>query len=196
MPTIRYYDDAELIGLTADQLAHLRLVSRVLDTDYGECADVEQLEQLPDSELLALLGESEKPEKPEKQGKPINRVRVLPPRTLNEAFALIDGQLMRRHMAQISTTQDGIRSTRELEHLTPCGARARFDGRIYPAAILAHYLTTGELLPRVPRAAAPQRYRAMIRVAGKLVHLGYFPSPEERDTAIFAYRLGITRTGK
>ena len=188
MPTIRYYDDAELIGLTADQLAHLRLVSRVLDTDYGECAHVEQLEQLPDSELLALLGE------PEKQGRP--RVRVIPPRTLDEAFALIDGQLMRRHVAQVSTAQNGIRSTRELEHFTSCGARARFGGRIYPAAIIVHYLTTGELLPRVPRAAAPQRYRARIRVAGKLVHLGYYPSPEERDTAIFAYRLGITRTGK
>ena len=34
-------------------------------------------------------------------------------------------------------------------------------------------------------------YRARIRDDGRLVHLGYFATAEERDAAIFAYRIGL-----
>jgi hypothetical protein len=35
-------------------------------------------------------------------------------------------------------------------------------------------------------------YRARVRDGARLIHLGYFATVEERDAAMFAYRLGIT----
>lgn len=118
---------------------------------------------------------------------------VIAPRTISEAFALVDGQLMRRTVARVEVVQRGF--SREVENLTPCGDRVRFDGRTYRAAVVAHYLKTGELVDRVPRAANPPRYRARVRTPGGLVHLGYFGSVEEREAAIFAYKLGIFPNG-
>lgn len=43
------------------------------------------------------------------------------------------------------------------------------------------------------RRAKP--YRARVRTPGGLVHLGYFGSVEEREAAIFAYKLGIFPNG-
>lgn len=121
---------------------------------------------------------------------------VITPRTISEAFALVDGQLMRRTVARVEVVQrDNVRFSREVEQLTPCGDRVRFGGRTYRAAVIAHYLKTGELVHRAPRAAKPPRYRARVRTPGGLVHLGYFASVAERDAAIFAYRLGIYPNG-
>lgn len=39
--------------------------------------------------------------------------------------------------------------------------------------------------------AMPVRYRAVIRKDGKTHHIGYFATPEERDAAIFAVKLGV-----
>ncbi len=205
MPKIRFYDDAELVGLTPEQLAHLRLVSRVLETD--EDADAEQLERLTDSQLLHLLGESEpvrvvKPEpanpSPPKvrESKKPAKPQVRTPRTIGEAFALIDAQLMRRTVARVEVVRrDGVRFTRDVEKLTPCGDRVRFNGRTYRAGVVAHYLRTGEMVHRAPRVAKPPRYKAQIRDGARVLHLGYFATAEERDAAVFAYRLGVYPIG-
>lgn len=135
------------------------------------------------------------PHKPRESKKPAPPV-VITPRTINEAFALVDGQLMRRTVARIEVVQrDNVRFTREVEQLTPCGNRVRFGGRTYRAAVVAHYLKTGELIHRAPRAAKPPRYKAQVRVGARVLHLGYFGSVEEREAAIFAYRLGIYPNG-
>ena len=205
MPKIRYYDDSELEGLTDDQLAHLRLVSRVLDLDDFADADANHLEQLTDEQLREILGDAappieREPVKPSplkvrESKKPVPPV-VITPRTIGEAFALVDGQLMRRIVARVEVVQrDNVRYVREVEHLTPCGDRVRFGGRVYSAAVVLHYLQTGELVHRAPRAAKPPRYRARVRTPEGLLHLGYFATVEERDAAIFAYRLGIFPNG-
>ena len=205
MPKIRYYDDSELEGLTDDQLAHLRLVSRVLNLDDFADADASQLEQLTDEQLREILGDAappieREPVKPSplkvrESKKPVPPV-VITPRTIGEAFALVDGQLMRRIVARVEVVQrDNVRYVREVEHLTPCGDRVRFDGRTYRAAVVAHYLKTGELVHRAPRAAKPPRYKAQVRDGARVVHLGYFATVEERDAAVFAYRLGIFPIG-
>ena len=127
--------------------------------------------------------------------KPVPPV-VITPRTIGEAFALVDGQLMRRIVARVEVVQrDNVRYVREVEHLIPCGDRVRFDGRTYRAAVVAHYLKTGELVHRAPRAAKPPRYKAQVRDGARVVHLGYFATVEERDAAVFAYRLGIFPNG-
>ena len=205
MPKIRYYDDSELEGLTDDQLAHLRLVSRVIDLDDFADADANQLEQLTDEQLREILGDAappverepvkREPRKPRESKKPAPPV-IIPPRTIGEAFALVDGQLMRRTVARVEVVQrDNMRFSREVEHLTPCGGRVRFGGRVYSAAVVLHYLQTGELVERVPRAKVAPRYRARVRTPDGLLHLGYFATQEERDAAVFAYRLGIFPNG-
>lgn len=118
------------------------------------------------------------------------------PRTIGEAFALVDGRLMRRRVARVEVVQrDGERFTREVEHFTPCGGRVRFGGRVYSAAVVAHYLQTGEIVERVPRAKVAPRFKAQVREGARVRHLGYFATVEERDAAIFAYRLGIFPNG-
>ena len=208
MPKIRYYDDSELEGLTDDQLAHLRLVSRVLDLDDFADADASQLEQLTDEQLREILGDAAPPvvvapvepaprkeRKKRESRKPAPPVAVVP-RTIGEAFALVDGRLMRRRVARVEVVQrDGERFTREVEHFAPCGGRVRFGGRVYSAAVVLHYLKTGELVHRAPRAAKPPRYKAQVRDGARVVHLGYFATVEERDAAVFAYRLGIFPIG-
>lgn len=121
---------------------------------------------------------------------------VVVPRTIGEAFALVDGQLMRRRVARVEVVQrDGLRFTREVEHFEPCGDRVRFGLKTYRAAVVAHYLKTGELVNRAPREPKPPRHRARVRTPGGLVHLGYFASAEEREAAIFAYKIGICPNG-
>ena len=83
----------------------------------------------------------------------------------------------------------------EVEHFAPCGGRVRFGGRVYSAAVVLHYLQTGELVERVPRAKVAPRYRARVRTPEGLLHLGYFRSVEERAAAVFAYRLGVFPNG-
>jgi hypothetical protein len=158
--------------------------------EWSQMTDEEQLRE------LQSLAQDEpvklSPPKVRENRKPAPPV-VIAPRTIGEAFALVDGQLMRRTVARVEMVQrDGERFTREVEQLTPCGDRVRFDGRTYRAAVVAHYLKTGELVHRAPRAAKPPRYRARVRTPGGLVHLGYFASAAERDAAVFAYRMGIT----
>ena len=208
MPKIRYYDDSELEGLTDDQLAHLRLVSRALDLDDFADADASQLEQLTDEQLREILGDAAPPavvapvepaprkeRKKRESRKPVPPV-VITPRTIGEAFALVDGRLMRRRVARVEVVQrDNVRYVREVEHLTPCGDRVRFGGRVYSAAVVLHYLQTGELVHRAPRAAKPPRYRARVRTPDGLLHLGYFATQDDRNAAIFAYRLGIFPNG-
>ena len=43
--------------------------------------------------------------------------------------------------------------------------------------------------------AKTKPYRARVRTPDGLLHLGYFATVEERDAAIFAYRLGISPNG-
>jgi hypothetical protein len=165
------------------------------DLDMGdiERMDTDQLERL--IELTRPKPEPVKPSPPKvrESKKPAPPV-VIAPRTIGEAFALVDGQLMRRTVARVEVVQrDNVRFSREVEQLTPCGDRVRFGGRTYRAAVVAHYLKTGELVNRAPRAAKPPHYRARVRTPGGLVHLGYFATAEEREAAIFAYRLGITQ---
>lgn len=170
------------------------------DLDMGdiERMDTDQLERLIEltrpkpTKPKTVNPSSPKARESKKPAPPV----IIPPRTIGEAFALVDGQLMRRTVARVEVVQrDNVRFFREVEHLTPCGDRVRFDGRTYSAAVVAHYLKTGELVHRAPRTAKPPRYRARVRTSGGLVHLGYFATVEERDAAVFAYKLGIFPNG-
>lgn len=115
------------------------------------------------------------------------------PRTIADAFVLVNGELMRRRVALVEVVlRSGERFTRQTEKLFPCGDRVRFGDRVYLSPVVAHYLNTGELLNRAPRDKPAPRYKAQVRDGARVVHLGYFASEAERDAAVFSYRLGIT----
>jgi hypothetical protein len=75
------------------------------------------------------------------------------------------------------------------EYVQQCGERVLFEGRTRSASIVAHYLTAGEWVKRIPK---PRRIRAVVRDGARVVHLGYFATVAERDAAVFAHKLGIT----
>ena len=192
MVKIRFYDNQELEGLNDQELQHLRLVSRVLAID--DLASVEELEALTDQELLHILQDDEVEEprpirkrKPNKPEKPL----IIQPRTMDEAFAIVDGRLMRRTVAMVQSIEINGKQWKEVEHFISCGARVRFGGRTYYSSIVMHYLATNELVSRTPKLTTKPRYRARLRHNGAMVHLGYFASVEDRDAAIFAYKIGI-----
>jgi hypothetical protein len=74
------------------------------------------------------------------------------------------------------------------ERTTICGVRTMYEGRMVASSLLMHYLTTGEWLKRVPK---PAKHRAIVRVGKKVTHLGYFATIEQKEAAIFAFKLGI-----
>lgn len=78
------------------------------------------------------------------------------------------------------------------EYTRPCGVQVRHDGRLMSASILRHFLITGDWVKRVPK---PNRYRAVIRIGARVIHLGYYPSKDERDAAVGLAKLGIFPSG-
>lgn len=77
------------------------------------------------------------------------------------------------------------------EEVFPCGSRVFYDGRTMSSSIVRYFLQTGEWVRRVPK---PRKYRAVVRDGKKTVHLGYFSTIEERNAAVFAYRIGVAKT--
>lgn len=77
------------------------------------------------------------------------------------------------------------------------GERVQFEGRTVSAALVLHYLRTGERVVRLPRETKP--HRAVIRYAGRVLHLGRFASKAEavaaRDAARLRVSLGLDPLG-
>jgi hypothetical protein len=77
------------------------------------------------------------------------------------------------------------------------GERVQFEGRTVSAALVLHYLRTGERVSRLPRETKP--HRAVIRHNGRVLHLGRFASKAEavaaRDAARLRVSLGLDPLG-
>jgi hypothetical protein len=106
-------------------------------------------------------------------------------RKIGECYEVRGGVLV--HVESWRVSNDAGQDVRE--YVQQCGERVVFEGRTRSASIVAHYLTTGEWVKRIPK---PRRIRAIVRDGARVVHLGYFATVEEREAAVFAYRLGIT----
>ena len=154
--------------------------------------DMDVIESMPVDELHHLLNKV-KPEQLEQveepKQSPVKRVSVkVEPQTLEDAFVVSEGRLMRRMVTRHTLGQ----FTSETVHFAPTGERVSFAGRVYRATHLMHYLTTGQWIVRIDKRVSVKRYKAQVRIGARVLHLGYFASQEERDAAIFSYRLGIT----
>lgn len=77
------------------------------------------------------------------------------------------------------------------------GERVQFEGRTVSAALVLHYLRTGERVARLPRVV--KRHQAAIRHNGRVVHLGRFATEAEavaaRDAARLRVSLGLNPLG-
>jgi len=151
------------------------------DIEQMETDKLEWLLELKQQRRTIQRPKDAPPEKPRKK-----------PATLWEksgaGYEVRDGALV--HVEHWRTSNEAGETVRE--YVTVCGERVSYDGRIVSASILRHFLTTGEWVKRVPK---PRRIRAVVRDGARVVHLGYFATQDERDAAIFAYRLGIFPNG-
>jgi hypothetical protein len=162
--------------------------------EWYEMTEEEQRRELHPIEAAPRVAPNRepKPRKP-KASKKAAPAQQIKPRTIEEAFALVNGQLMRRCVALVEIVQkDNTRYTRQVERLIVCGDRVRFGDRVLLSKVVAHYLTTGQLVDRAPRDKPAPRYKAQVRDGARVLHLGYFATKGDRDAAVFAYRLGLT----
>ena len=151
------------------------------DIEQMETDKLEWLLELKQQRRTIPRPKDAPPEKPRKK-----------PATLWEktgaAYEVRDGALV--HVETWRVTNEAGETVRE--YVQQCGERVWYEGRMVAASILRHFLTTGEWVKRVPK---PHRIRAVVRDGARVVHLGYFATQEERNAAIFAYRLGIFPNG-
>lgn len=158
----------------------LKLEDAVCDK-YG--LDVSEVEHLSDAELAALLkGQKEEPEKQEKPA-PITRRRTIKEAPRRESWQYVEhgGKLCR-----LEHWSDGG------EYRVQCGERVRFEGRTVSAAVVLHWVRTGEWVKRAPRAS--KTVQAAIRIDGRVMHLGRFATIEEAQAAKDAARALLGKT--
>ena len=153
---------------------------------YSEL-DMTDIQRMSDEQLTNLINRSRPnnrslPDQP-KQAKQSKPARAAKPqwRKVSAAHEVRDGELVFIEQWR----KNGIIS----EKIEPCKPRVTYEGKQVSASILMHYLTTGEWVKRLVKPAKP--YKAVVYVNGKTIHLGYFATLEQKDAAIFAFKLGI-----
>jgi hypothetical protein len=155
------------------------------DAVYSAYPDLEMsdIERLPSEKLDYMLGVRQGRWKLPRSKKAAEDKTIW--HKTSERFEVRNGSLV--HIESWRVSNDAGHDLRE--YVQQCGERVLFEGRTRSASIVAHYLTTGEWVKRIPK---PRRIRAVVRDGARVVHLGYFATVEERDAAIFAHKLGIT----
>jgi hypothetical protein len=142
--------------------------------------DANVIDDLTENQMRDILGlNNPEPDAPprERKRRPIH-ARAVVPKLLSFEFAEYRGALVRM---ETFNNGDVVR--------VHCGDRVQWRGRTVSAGIVLHWLRTGETVARVPRK--PKPFRAVVRVGGKVKHLGRFATEAERDAARFAFRLGV-----
>ena len=150
--------------------------------------DMGDIQRMSDAQLTNLVNLTRPnnrslPDQP-KQAKQSKPARAAKPqwRKVSAAYEIRDNQLMFVEQWR----KNGIVS----EKIELCKPRVTYEGKQISASILMHYLTTGEWIKRVTKPAKP--YKAVVYTNGKkVVHLGYFATVDQKDAAIFAFKLGI-----
>lgn len=151
--------------------------------------DIPDVEHMTDKQLEELAGLSTTatpaPEKP-KPSTTATKPKPAPPVLLDSELIEHNGHLCRR-----LTYSHGPAC------IVRTGERVQFEGRTVSAALVLHYLRTGERVARLPRAI--KAHRAVIRHNGRVIHLGRFATAAEavaaRDAARLRVSLGLNPAG-
>jgi hypothetical protein len=179
--------------------------SYIAEYDWDQLTDAEQVEEW---RLLAI--EEGKPKvtrqpvshgytKP-KRSKPPTVTKTYEANSIEDTFVYDPdtGEIARKHISlkiESTSSANGHRSV-------------QYAGKRIYSSLLAWFLYYGEWPSRKIRhlngdrgdnrivnlgmpGSMPTRYRAVIRKNGKTHHIGYFATPEARDAAIFAVKLGV-----
>lgn len=117
--------------------------------------------------------------------------KVFMPQTMTEAFSIVDNVLKRHNITLIKVMRNNVPYVWLSDELRSCGKRVKFKGKTYSRAVIVHYLKTGVLLPRAPRAP---RFKATVEVGKNTYFLGYYDSEASRDAAISAYHVAESAT--
>lgn len=155
-------------------------------------ADFDLIEGMTDAQLRDILEPSttatpapEKP-KPSTTATPATKPKPAPPVLLDSELIEHNGHLCRR-----LTYSHGPAC------IVRTGERVQFEGRTVSAALVLHYLRTGERVARLPRVV--KRHQAAIRHNGRVIHLGRFATEAEavaaRDAARLRVSLGLNPLG-
>jgi hypothetical protein len=143
-----------------------------LDTIRSSGIEFDAIQSLTTAQLRGMLATVDNVDDvPIKRIKPTRRVLKEHWSKVSDTIELIDGELC---TVQVWTSSYG----RSKQHNIKCGNRVVFEGCTMSTSIVRHYLLTGERVQRVPK---PVKFRAVVRVGSRTVHLGYFDSEAERD---------------
>jgi hypothetical protein len=150
------------------------------DLVYAETgADFDLIENMTDAQLRDIL-------EPSTTATPATKAKPAPPVLLDAELIEHNGHLCRR-----LTYSHGPAC------IVRTGERVQFEGRTVSAALVLHYLRTGERVARLPRVV--KRHQAAIRHNGRVIHLGRFATEAEavaaRDAARLRVSLGLNPLG-
>jgi hypothetical protein len=158
-------------------------------------ADFDLIENMTDAQLRDILEPSTTATpatpapvaaKPSTTATPATKPKPAPPVLLDAELIEHNGHLCRR-----LTYSHGPAC------IVRTGERVQFEGRTVSAALVLHYLRTGERVARLPRAI--KAHRAVIRHNGRVIHLGRFATEAEavaaRDAARLRVSLGLNPLG-
>lgn len=180
-----------------------KLEDRIFDLSNLDMSDIEAMS---DDDLidwmtrheLAKQAQAVEAEQIKPEREPVPRSRERAPRVkriqsvkTGETFIEKNGKLYRR---EVWTSFDMLGNESERTIDIACGQRVHIDGRLVSASIALHWVRTGEWVARVPKPpkAPAKPFRAVVRHEGKTKHIGCFATAEERDAAIFSFKLGLT----
>lgn len=143
--------------------------------------DMTDIQRMTDNQLMEMV--NLKMAFRNDQPKPVKPVKPIAAKWLKvySGFEVRDDQLV-----LVETwRKNGI----DHEKIEPCKNRVTYKGKQVSASILKHYLLTGEWIKRVAKPSKP--FKAVVYSNGKALHLGYFATMEQKESAIFAFKLGI-----
>jgi hypothetical protein len=148
------------------------------------------IEMMTDSQLREILGlnKTREPAKPKQRREQIEK----PPRSVMTDFEFVE------YEGELHRVETWVQNEIESKVRVKCTNTVRFNGRTVSSAIVLHWLRTGEIVKRVPRAPKI-RYQAAIRVGGRVIHLGRFETREAveaaKTAAKFRISLGLSPIG-
>lgn len=150
--------------------------------------DMTEIQRMTDEQLSKMVerANGKTQGKPNKPGKPAKPPKLPKPLTQRWSRLSVDYQIRNGELVQVETWRKG---TDMREKIKPCGNRVTYEGERLSAVILKHYLMTGQWVKRVPKST--KKHKAVVSANGKSLHLGYFATVEEKELAIFQYKMGI-----
>lgn len=174
--------------LSNDQLSDIL----VKMPEHNYYLSIAMADDMPRAEKLRLLDETEK-ERRDSNGKSMLKPKIPTQRKIKAKMQVISAEFIEKHgkLYRRETFRSSVPGGPADQIAdVPCGRRVTWRGKMTDARFVVHFLKTGELINRIPTARDARPFRAYVRgLDGRLLHLGYFGSLEEKNAAVFLWRI-------